>query len=429
MKELLVKILFAIPVYQSVILSIFLFLGSTRQFSYSKVLMGVFQLLMAIYFTFNFLYSIRAFELVGAIYILILPAILMFIPVFYLYMLSITTPGFRFDKQKLIHFIPAFVIVCLNIPFLFSSQAEKLDFISHGYSMLNSSRLFSYLLIVYMIGIFVVFSLQLIFYSIHAFKLFRHHKIFIENRYSFTENINLDWILALIICFIIFFVFNDILYLVGFRQHFATQVIYNVSMLVTTLYIGYRGLLQIDLNEKSIQPGSEYLNQQMDEKGSGAFSLPASPELLKEANTEFEKDIQKNEPEFIKKYSGSALTPDQKNLLAIKLQELMIHDKIFINERLSIEDVAIKLDTNSKYISQIINETYNKNFYNFINSFRIDEAKKLLVSQENEKYSILGIAQSVGFVSKSTFNAAFKRFTGLTPTEFKNINVLKSKIV
>jgi AraC-like DNA-binding protein len=104
----------------------------------------------------------------------------------------------------------------------------------------------------------------------------------------------------------------------------------------------------------------------------------------------------------------------------------MQDEKIFINHKLSIEDVAFKLQTNTKYISQIINETYNKNFYNFINSYRIEEAKKLLVLTENEKYSILGIAQSVGFVSKSTFNVAFKHFTGLTPTEYKNKSALKA---
>ena len=110
-------------------------------------------------------------------------------------------------------------------------------------------------------------------------------------------------------------------------------------------------------------------------------------------------------------------------MLLSKLKNLMQTEKIFIDHKLSIEDVALKSESNTKYISQIINETYNKNFYNFINSYRIEEAKKLLVSEGNEKYSILGIAQSVGFVSKSTFNVAFKRYTGLTPTEFKKQSV------
>jgi AraC-like DNA-binding protein len=123
--------------------------------------------------------------------------------------------------------------------------------------------------------------------------------------------------------------------------------------------------------------------------------------------------------EAVKKYSRSTLTDEQKKHLLSKLDDLLQKEKIFINEKLSIEDIALKLDTNTKYISQIINETYNKNFYNFINFYRIEEAKRLLISAENDKYSILGIAHSVGFVSKSTFNVAFKSYTGMTPTEFK----------
>ena len=142
--------------------------------------------------------------------------------------------------------------------------------------------------------------------------------------------------------------------------------------------------------------------------------------------TQNQIDTTNPKTDSIKKYSGSSLTSIQKVDLLLKLSKLMQEEKIFINHKLSIEDVAYKLESNTKYISQIINETYNKNFYNFINYHRIEEAKKLLVMAENEKYSILGMAQSVGFVSKSTFNVAFKRFTGLTPTEYKNKTASKT---
>jgi AraC-like DNA-binding protein len=119
------------------------------------------------------------------------------------------------------------------------------------------------------------------------------------------------------------------------------------------------------------------------------------------------------------KYAGSGLTRQQKMQLIHKLENLMTNEKIFINSDLSIEDVALRLDTRTKNVSQIINEHYQRNFYNFINQYRIAEAQRLLNTKEFEKYSILGIAQSVGFVSKSTFNTAFKRHTGVTPSEFK----------
>lgn len=380
--------------------------------------MGSFQFLMAFYFTFNFLYSIRAFEVVASIYFLILPVILLFIPVFYLYILSITTPGFMFKKSYLFHFIPAFSILCLNLPYLFASVAERTDFISNGYNMV-SSKLFSYLLSVYMVGIFGIFTLQLLFYAIRSVKLYRNHKMYIESRFSYTENINLDWILVLIISFVIFFVFNDLLYFVGFRQHFITQIIYNIAMLIITFYAGYRGLLQVNLNEMISVQNLLVFSGQDDCQASDKADSVLLPLVSQTTNTESKGSQITNKTESIKKYSGSALSGDQKKILLSKLDQLVIHEKIFINDKLSIEDIAVKLDTNTKYISQLINETYNKNFYNFINFYRIEEAKRLLISEENEKYSILGIAQSVGFVSKSTFNVAFKRYTGVTPTEFK----------
>ena len=119
------------------------------------------------------------------------------------------------------------------------------------------------------------------------------------------------------------------------------------------------------------------------------------------------------------KYSGSTLTEDQRRVLISNLETLMNVDKIFIKDNLSVEEVAQMLSTKTKYISQIINENYRKNFYNFINTYRVEEAMRLLVAPENEKYSILGIAQLVGFVSKSTFNSAFKRVTDTTPSEYR----------
>ncbi len=419
---LLAKILFALPVYQSVILTIFLFSSSRRQLSYSRLIMGVFQLFMAFYFTFNLLYSIRAFAILSQIYFFILPVILMFIPVFYLYILSVTTPGFRFKQIYAIHFIPALAIALLNLPYLISTQTEKTEFVSLGNSIQGRQNLFSYLMAIYIIGIYGVFTIQLLYYAFKAVRLYKKHKNYIENRYSYTENINLDWILVLIICFVFFFVSNAILYLVGFSQHLFSQILYNLVMLATMLYVGYRGLLQIDLNGNEQNNYKEILINE-NQAGGNSNILPI------QANVNISVEMINNltqmseiKTENSKKYYRSSLTEDQKKVLILRLQNLVEQEKIYINDKLSIDEFASKLDSNSKYISQIINETYNKNFYNFINSYRIEEAKRQLIAEGNEKYSILGIAQSVGFVSKSTFNSAFKQFTGVTPTEFKRKN-------
>ena len=71
------------------------------------------------------------------------------------------------------------------------------------------------------------------------------------------------------------------------------------------------------------------------------------------------------------------------------------------------------------HISQVFNDCFNKNFYDFINLYRIEESKKLLRNPKNNEKTILEILYEAGFNSKSTFNALFKKHTGVTPTEYR----------
>jgi AraC-like DNA-binding protein len=102
-----------------------------------------------------------------------------------------------------------------------------------------------------------------------------------------------------------------------------------------------------------------------------------------------------------------------------KTLEKLMKEKLFLNEKLTIDDMADKMETNSKYLSQVINESHNQNFYTYINAFRIQEAQKLLKDKYHQKYSIQGIARLAGFSSKSSFNEAFRRVTGMTPSEYQ----------
>ncbi|MFZ4706601.1 MAG: helix-turn-helix domain-containing protein [Bacteroidales bacterium] len=427
-----VKILYALPVYQSVILAFLLFLSNRNQQGYSRFIMGIFQLLIAFYYAFNFMYSIKAFNVVAEIYLLILPVILAFVPVFYMYMLSITTTGFRLRKKQFWHFTPSFLILLLNLPFLFTTGTERILYISYGYSEATNDPLLKYIFVVYILVIYGICNLQLAVYFFKAMKLYRKHKAYIENHYSYTENINLKWILALIVCFVSFFVINDILYIIGFRQHFIAQFIYNASMLGISLFAGYHGLVQKDLSKGAdvfrLIQDAEPTDEPMASISNGVQADPIESKgnestKLGEIYTAIKTEILPVDTGRLpsaEKYSGSTLTEDQRQVLIGKLEMLMFVEKIFIKDNLTVEEVSRRLGTKTKYVSQIINENYQKNFYNYINTYRVEEAMKLLVAKENEKYSILGIAQIVGFVSKSPFNAAFKKVAGVTPSEYRN---------
>ncbi|KUG24791.1 transcriptional regulator, arac family [hydrocarbon metagenome] len=119
------------------------------------------------------------------------------------------------------------------------------------------------------------------------------------------------------------------------------------------------------------------------------------------------------------KYATSSLKDIEKEKLIKRLTESMEDEKPYLNENLTLKELANKLETTPNNLSQIINEKFNKNFYEFINEYRIKEVKSLLANPNYSHYSMLGIAFECGFNSKSTFNSVFKQFTGKTPTEFK----------
>ena len=119
------------------------------------------------------------------------------------------------------------------------------------------------------------------------------------------------------------------------------------------------------------------------------------------------------------KYATSSLKDGEKEILIQRLTKSMEKEKPYLNENLTLKELADKLETSPNNLSQIINERFSKNFYEFINEYRINEVKSLLIDPEYSHYSMLGIAFECGFNSKSTFNSVFKQFTGKTPSEFK----------
>ncbi len=104
----------------------------------------------------------------------------------------------------------------------------------------------------------------------------------------------------------------------------------------------------------------------------------------------------------------------------IKLMGLMNEEKLYLDPNLNMTLLAEKMELSNGYLSQIINQKENKNFFDFINGFRVEEVKSKLNNPELSHYSVLGIALESGFNSKSTFNAVFKKTTGKTPSSFRN---------
>lgn len=104
----------------------------------------------------------------------------------------------------------------------------------------------------------------------------------------------------------------------------------------------------------------------------------------------------------------------------IKIETLIRAEELYKNPELNITDVAKKLDTNVALISKTINQGFQMNFNNFINSYRIEAVKIMFANNEHKKSTLLGIAFDCGFNSKATFNRAFKKNTQISPKEYLN---------
>jgi AraC-like DNA-binding protein len=96
----------------------------------------------------------------------------------------------------------------------------------------------------------------------------------------------------------------------------------------------------------------------------------------------------------------------------------MREDKPYLNEKITLAEVSKLLNVGPHQITQVINEKTNFNFNDFINCYRIEESKKLLISASHSNLTIDAIAQKAGFNSKSAFYRAFKKNSGITPKEF-----------
>jgi AraC-like DNA-binding protein len=124
---------------------------------------------------------------------------------------------------------------------------------------------------------------------------------------------------------------------------------------------------------------------------------------------------QENKPS--KKYEKSSLTSEiQENTLS-KLQHLMENEKPFLDDSFSMPLLSKQLAVSSHHLSQILNESLGQSFFDFTAQYRVQEAQKLLVEKPNLK--VEEIAEMVGYNSKSAFNTAFKKISGISPSEFR----------
>ncbi|MCZ8214859.1 MAG: helix-turn-helix domain-containing protein [Cyclobacteriaceae bacterium] len=114
--------------------------------------------------------------------------------------------------------------------------------------------------------------------------------------------------------------------------------------------------------------------------------------------------------------AGNAKKQDE---TLVKLQAFMVAEKPFLNPSLTIQEVSDKIQIPTRELSILINHQLDQHFYDFVNAYRIEYAMEILKDSTKKRVTILEILYEAGFNSKSSFNTAFKKHTGSTPTDYR----------
>jgi len=149
-----------------------------------------------------------------------------------------------------------------------------------------------------------------------------------------------------------------------------------------------------------------------------AFTAMIQPELFTRIRL-MENAVPQDGPSSCPKYEKLRLPASEEERYVRKMRGYMTEKKPYRREDLTLRDLARELSLSTQHISMILNIHFKQNFYNFINSYRVEEVKQKLIHPDYKNHNILSIAYGAGFNSKSTFNTMFKKFTGKTPKEYR----------
>jgi AraC-like DNA-binding protein len=293
-------------------------------------------------------------------------------PALYLSVLHYTSPYKVFRKSEYLHFIPFLVFFICTASFVFKPYA----------TFLNPDKFPAVFKVI--LQYFIVLSVQVqivVYWVLSYYRLTRHQKN-IRLVTSNTTPVNLNWLKLLLlgILFMIVLSFNRIL-----RIQFLSEYS-SLGFLAGTLFIAYFLLAQKEIypyEKTELEDIDLIINE--DRKNSTA------------------------KPRF----SGENLA-----LLKTRITTLMETERLFLDNELGLPELAKEMSISSHDLSYLLNEGFGVNFFQFINAYRVNEAKQLMLSEKYRHLNILGIAYSAGFNSKTTFNTTFKKETGLSPSQF-----------
>ena len=292
-------------------------------------------------------------------------------PALYLSVLNFTSPGRTFKKIEYLHFLPFL---------LFALGTLATYFLSPRVSPILPPALGR----VVGMAVFLSVKIQIVIYWwLSQSRLIRHQRN-IRIFASATATIDLHWLQYFLwaLVFIIFLWFNELFFGIAIIKDLAP-----FGYLVAVYFIGYFSLRQ--------QEVFRFEKHEVD----------AIREILEE------------DPVYAAK--TPRLSDEAMATLKGKMISIMEDDKAFLDQDLDLPQLARRMHISSHDLSYLLNAGVGESFFQLVNRYRVEEAKRLLLSSKHRHLNVLGIAYEAGFSSKTTFNTTFKKFTGQSPTQFQ----------
>lgn len=311
-------------------------------------------------------------------------------PLIYFYTFSMTTGSRRVSRKTLLHIIPALIIFVIYIALN----------IRNGFQIINPPTTTDYF-IKHIIFFFILLSsVSGLFYTCLSWIILHGYTMSIKEYFSNLIKLRLLWLKLLLGILLIMFldinisILTDILKVEPLQN---SSVLHMFSFLLNAFAIFMTAIFTLR------QPDIfRFTSTMLSEFGTSGKYMP-------QIHPAYQK----------KKYEKYDIDDDLKTEYLSRITAYMKREKPYLDEDITLKDLASDIDIPSYHLSIIINEKLGQNFYTFINSYRIKEITRKLSDPENNKRNILDLAFESGFNSKSTFNNAFKNITGMTPTEFK----------
>lgn len=299
----------------------------------------------------------------------------------YFYVKSLVFRDFHLRSKDALHLIPfgLFFIFMIFAFYRFPTET-RLDWINREIFVYGAGY----------IGMDFWCKIMRVLYCVACLRLIVKYKDLLKATHSNIEKVDITWLRLLVIGFLVVTVMESILSLaklIGVASHYDFQH-YDLAIFEFIGLSGYYVLfvLVCTLVFTSMRYFSSF-----------------------EAVRQKDKDVAK------KAAPEKLLNPE----FADKIDSIMRNQKPYLQPDITLDMLAETLAMPAKDLSMIVNRHFHNNFYEFINSYRIEEAKGLLADPKNKSKTITDVYLEVGFNSKSVFNTFFKKLVGMTPTEYR----------